>query len=174
MHADTLSLCFCFCRSAAGQLAGIARKEGLISLWRGLDAAMLLNLPLIAIYLPCYDYLQGNFGERYLGSYGPLVAGEQSFSKAFFLQDSYRRILPLGFIEWLVRDMGINLANFLSFGMLEQQEVKVCQVFVMLEQHEIKICQVQIPGDEFMPGRIFIMHVIPILLYRAFLLSFLA
>lgn len=58
-----------------GLLARMAEKEGLKSLWRGLDAAMLLNLPLIAIYLPCYDYIEANFGRPFLGMYGPLVSG---------------------------------------------------------------------------------------------------
>lgn len=58
-----------------GLMARMAEKEGLKSLWRGLDAAMLLNLPLIAIYLPCYDYIEGTLGRSYLGMYGPLVSG---------------------------------------------------------------------------------------------------
>jgi hypothetical protein len=74
MHLIPLGNC-CDCRSATGVLARIAQKEGLRSLWRGLDAAMLLNLPLIAIYLPCYDYLESRVGHPHLGFYGPLVAG---------------------------------------------------------------------------------------------------
>lgn len=45
------------CRSSFDGLYKIARHEGVQSLWRGTDAAVLLTVPLVAIYLPLYDYL---------------------------------------------------------------------------------------------------------------------
>lgn len=44
-------------RSSFDGLFKIARHEGLQSLWRGTDAAVLLTVPLVAIYLPLYDHL---------------------------------------------------------------------------------------------------------------------
>ena len=46
-----------WCRSSIDGLYKIARHEGLQSLWRGTDAAVLLTVPLVAIYLPLYDHL---------------------------------------------------------------------------------------------------------------------
>lgn len=63
------------CRSASQLLMQMARREGVRSLWRGLDAALLLNLPLIAIYLPCYDYLESRCSAAGLDLYGPLLSG---------------------------------------------------------------------------------------------------
>ncbi len=44
-------------RSSFEGLYKIAQHEGVQSLWRGTDAAVLLTVPLVAIYLPLYDYL---------------------------------------------------------------------------------------------------------------------
>ena len=54
LGADTSGTC---CRSSIDGLYKIARHEGLQSLWRGTDAAVLLTVPLVAIYLPLYDHL---------------------------------------------------------------------------------------------------------------------
>lgn len=44
-------------RSMIHGLLKIARHEGLTSLWRGTDAAVLMTVPLVAVYLPLYDHM---------------------------------------------------------------------------------------------------------------------
>ena len=44
-------------RSAIQGMGKIARHEGISSLWRGSDMAVLMSGPFIAIYLPLYDRL---------------------------------------------------------------------------------------------------------------------
>jgi len=45
------------CSSVLDGARQIVRYEGLRTLWRGTDAAVLMTVPLVAIYLPAYDYL---------------------------------------------------------------------------------------------------------------------
>lgn len=69
-------------RSSFDGLFKIARHEGLQSLWRGTDAAVLLTVPLVAIYLPLYDHLLERCSPA--GGYAPLVAGAASRAVAGF------------------------------------------------------------------------------------------
>lgn len=70
-------------RSVVDGLIRIARQEGLLSLWRGTDAAILMTVPLVAIYLPLYDSLMANLTP--LGAAAPLVAGATSRGLAGFV-----------------------------------------------------------------------------------------
>ena len=45
------------CSSVLDGAQRIVRYEGLRTLWRGTDAAVLMTVPLVAIYLPLYDAL---------------------------------------------------------------------------------------------------------------------
>jgi solute carrier family 25 protein 39/40 len=69
-------------RSSIDGLYKIARHEGLQSLWRGTDAAVLLTVPLVAIYLPLYDHLLEKCSSA--GPYAPLVAGGAARAVAGF------------------------------------------------------------------------------------------
>ena len=81
-------------------LLRMARTEGVRSLWRGLDAAVLLNLPLIAIYLPCYDYLESKCSAAGLAMYGPLLSGKHTLKD---LSDMYGVFMSYQcFVPWLV------------------------------------------------------------------------
>lgn len=70
-------------RSLLDGLMKITRHEGLRSLWRGTDAAILMTVPLVAIYLPLYDSLLANLTS--LGAAAPLVAGATSRGFAGFV-----------------------------------------------------------------------------------------
>ncbi|XP_072965056.1 mitochondrial carrier protein MTM1-like isoform X1 [Typha angustifolia] len=66
----------------------VVRQEGLARLWRGTNASLLLAVPTVGIYLPCYDILR-NWLEEFttqrspkLAPYAPLVAGSIARSLA--------------------------------------------------------------------------------------------
>mmetsp|Transcript_19365 Transcript_19365/g.58527 ORF Transcript_19365/g.58527 Transcript_19365/m.58527 type:complete len:382 (-) Transcript_19365:686-1831(-) len=72
-------------RSMIHGLLKIARHEGLTSLWRGTDAAVLMTVPLVAVYLPLYDHMLHSLTDSGAGAYAPLVAGATSRGVAGFL-----------------------------------------------------------------------------------------
>ena len=59
----------------------LVRQEGPLALWRGTSAALLMAVPMVGIYLPCYDLLLHNLRSsvpaEYV-SYTPLAAGATS------------------------------------------------------------------------------------------------
>lgn len=52
----------------------IVRQEGAMVLWRGTDAALLMAVPMVGIYLPLYDFLQAQWASS-LGASAPVYAG---------------------------------------------------------------------------------------------------
>lgn len=52
----------------------IIRQEGARVLWRGTDVSLLMAVPMVGIYLPLYDHLQGEWATS-LGAAAPLYAG---------------------------------------------------------------------------------------------------
>lgn len=70
-------------RSVLDGLHKIARHEGLLSLWRGTDAAILMTVPLVAIYLPLYDTLMDNLTP--LGTFVPDQLDAAPFPSDSFL-----------------------------------------------------------------------------------------
>lgn len=52
----------------------IVRQEGAMVLWRGTDAALLMAVPMVGIYLPLYDFLQAQWAGS-LGASAPVYAG---------------------------------------------------------------------------------------------------
>lgn len=66
----------------------IIRQEGILRLWRGTNAGLVLAVPTVGIYLPCYDIFRDSL-ERYssnnwpqLAPYAPLIAGSLARSLA--------------------------------------------------------------------------------------------
>ncbi|KAI4319979.1 hypothetical protein MLD38_033509 [Melastoma candidum] len=90
MHG-TVSICPPDCfhyKGTLDTLYKIVQQEGLGRLWRGTNAGLVLAIPTVGIYLPCYDILRNSF-EQYtsqlapgLTPYVPLVAGSLARSLA--------------------------------------------------------------------------------------------
>ncbi|KAE7999401.1 hypothetical protein FH972_003835 [Carpinus fangiana] len=75
-------------KGAMDVLYKVIRQEGFTRLWRGTSASIVLAVPTVGIYLPCYDIfrnLMDDFTTRsapYLTPYVPLVAGSVARSLA--------------------------------------------------------------------------------------------
>ncbi|KAL4451859.1 hypothetical protein ABPG75_007521 [Micractinium tetrahymenae] len=78
-------------------LRKIARREGLGTLWRGTDVALMMAIPMVGIYLPLYDYLLhqmqqlsssagdgGGSSSGGLNTWAPLAAGALARSVAVY------------------------------------------------------------------------------------------
>ena len=69
-------------RSPLAIARGLVRREGLASLWRGTDAALMMAVPAVAIYLPLYDALLDALRERGAGGAAPALSGAVARSAA--------------------------------------------------------------------------------------------
>lgn len=69
-------------RSVFDGVLRIVRHEGARVLWRGTDAALLMSVPLVAIYLPLYDHLLPMVEPA--GTASPLIAGSLARAVAGF------------------------------------------------------------------------------------------
>lgn len=59
-------------------------QEGLASLWRGTDTAILASIPMVGVYMPLYDNLLHRTA-AHLGTYAPVVAGSAARTLAVLL-----------------------------------------------------------------------------------------
>lgn len=59
-------------------------QEGLASLWRGTDTAILASIPMVGVYMPLYDNLMHRTAAP-LGPYAPVVAGSAARTLAVLL-----------------------------------------------------------------------------------------
>ncbi|KAL8160312.1 hypothetical protein V2J09_001849 [Rumex salicifolius] len=87
----TVSICPPDCFQYKGTfdtLYKIARQEGLLRLWRGTNAGLALAVPMVGIYLPCYDVFRDQMGTFVdanapgLKPFVPLIAGSLARSLA--------------------------------------------------------------------------------------------
>ena len=53
----------------------IVRYEGIKTLWKGTNLNMLMAIPTVGIYLPCYDILYNHLKNNGFGNYAPILAG---------------------------------------------------------------------------------------------------
>lgn len=63
-------------------LLKILRREGVSKLWAGTYASLLMAVPAVGIYLPCYDLLNEHASAAGLGSFSPVLAGSLARSLA--------------------------------------------------------------------------------------------
>eukprot|EP00793_Prasinoderma_coloniale_P004064 PRCOL_00006239-RA len=72
---------------ALGALSKIVRHEGVAQLWRGTSASLAMAVPLVGVYMPCYEALREALLERGANDKAaPLLAGAISRTLAVFEQ----------------------------------------------------------------------------------------
>jgi len=62
-------------QGALATARALVRKEGIVSLWRGTDAALLMQVPAVAIYLPLYDATLDALRTAGTGAAAPPLSG---------------------------------------------------------------------------------------------------
>lgn len=71
-------------RGTLHALRSIAAAEGVASLWRGTNVALMMAVPMVGIYLPLYDYLLEEARHGGAGAAAPLAAGTLARTAAVY------------------------------------------------------------------------------------------
>lgn len=91
-------------------LRTIARKEGISTLWRGTDVALMMSIPMVGIYLPLYDVLLEGTQHQGVGAAAPLLAGTLARTVAVYCTAPFELVRVR--IQAAVRSPAISPAGY--------------------------------------------------------------